>query len=282
MKTNPPNALSCEQALARLDLLLDGELDDAELLAMEAHVAECGRCRAEAERRDQLRAKLRQALRKPAAAPEFEQRVQTMIRMEARRGFRFQWQYAAAAAAVVIGLSGTVAYQLGHLRLSYQQQEAYVTSISEKVSNIMRVGLIDHVHCAVFKKWPKQSPPLDEIVKEMEPKYRPVATLVKQNIPASYRVLTAHQCTARGRKYIHMAMMSTEGNLVSLVMSEKRTGETFANNGIRQESAQRFRMAGFETAGFLAYVISDMDEKQNQQLAEAIAGPVKTFFNSLG
>ena len=41
-------------------------------------------------------------------------------------------------------------------------------------------------------------------------------------------------------------------------------------------------MAGFEAAGFLAYVISDMDEKQNAQLAESIAGPVKTFFNSLG
>ena len=55
-------------------------------------------------------------------------------------------------------------YQLGHLRFTTASQESYIASVSNRVATLMRVGLGDHIHCAVFRK-SKKTPPVARTVK---------------------------------------------------------------------------------------------------------------------
>ena len=59
-------------------------------------------------------------------------------------------------------------------------ESAYYRTLSAGVSRIMRVGLSDHVHCAAFRKLPRQAEP-----GKLPAAYRPVLA----HIPRSYRVI---------------------------------------------------------------------------------------------
>jgi anti-sigma factor RsiW len=272
---------ACEAALRQIDQYLDGEA-----ATTVAHLEECAACQAELETRRRIRSGLRGALRQASPADvAMESRVRAAIRVEQAGRFRWQPQFLAAAAAVLITIGVSGAYHLGHLRFTTEQQDAYISTISSNVVSILRAGLQDHVHCSVFRKWPKQTPAVAELVREMEPQYRPVAQAVERSMPAGYQIIQAHQCGYNGRRFIHVAMRSDEGKLVSLVLARKQAGETFEANALRPvltrpnfalygASVQRFQIAGFETGEFLAYVVSDMKEGANRQLALSLAQPV--------
>ena len=53
----------------------------------------------------------------------------------------------AIAATVLLGVSGLIAYQLGHLRLTTASQDAYNASVAGEVASIMRAWTL--VGCAV-------------------------------------------------------------------------------------------------------------------------------------
>lgn len=278
----------CEAALLRMDLLLDGALEKDEAAEVEAHLGGCAACRTERETRLAIQTRLRRAVRRPVEMAGLERRVLASVRRPA-----YRWQTMAAAAVVVLGLAGAVAYELGVLRISSAQEDSYLALVEGKVSHIMRVGLLDHIHCAAFRKMPKPAPPVDEVVKDLGAKYRPVVEAVRAHVPADFRVVLAHECRAHGRRFVHLSMVDGEGRIVSLVLSKKKEGETFANSPLRRvagsggvpvftEGLPQYSIAGFETAGFLAYVVSDLGDQQNERLAVAIAGPVRSFFDGLG
>ncbi|MFN0104781.1 MAG: anti-sigma factor family protein [Bryobacteraceae bacterium] len=267
----------CQRAL----LNLDREQDAVETAWQNAHLAGCEACRAETELRERVQVGLRRAVRTQTVEPELEQRVRASL---ARPGFRRQWQPYAAAAALLIAVSGYWALPWVENRMA---ESAYFRSLPESVSQIMRVGLSDHVHCAVFRKWPKQAPPVAEVVMDLPAPYRPVTA----HIPAGYRVVAGHECRAQGRSFIHLIMRGPEDKTVSLVMAKKQAGETFANSSLRRvmgalpvfsEDVPRFQIAGFEAASFLIFVVSDLDGAENRQLALTLAGPVTAMLDKLG
>ena len=51
--------------------------------------------------------------------------------------------------------------------------------------------------------------------------------------------------------------------------------------GIYQEGVDRFQVVGFESHGYLAYVISDMDPQENMQLAVSLAPAVREYLAAL-
>ncbi|HEU0123533.1 MAG TPA: hypothetical protein VFQ91_23585 [Bryobacteraceae bacterium] len=242
---------------------------------MAAHLAGCAACRDERERREELRHRLRDAVRKPMETAALEQ----LVRTRSRRNGGGYWVMAAAA-AVVAGLVGWGAYEKGYSPFGNREQEEFLASVSGQVSHVMRVGLVDHLHCTVFRKWAKPAPPLEEVVKEMDPKYRPVALLVSQQMPPGYQMFVAHQCRAGGRRFIHLSLRNEEGKVISLIVTRRQDGETFG--GAPYATAHRFQLAGFETTDFLGYVISDLDEAENRQIAQALAGPVAAFLQTVG
>jgi len=154
----------------------------------------------------------------------------------------------------------------------------------------MRVGLGDHIHCAVFRKYPKNAPTTEQFIEKMNPQYAGLIPIVRSQVPESYRMMLAHQCSYHRRKFVHLSLMS-DSNMLSLVITRKGDGESFSTEDMLpalvqagipmyQSSVQRFQMTAFETRDYLVYFISDLPKQQNTQLMLALGPKVKDFLIS--
>lgn len=285
--------MNCGRVIDLLDLFLDRELTADDRTRLTAHVETCGECAGELNRRSQERARLRSAVGSIAAPAELRERIVADIRRRPEPQPRSHWQSwgagIAAAAMLTAGLG--VAYQLGHIRLTTASRESYFTTISQRVVSVMRVGLGDHVHCAVFRKYPRQAPPPETIAADMGPEFLPLVQMVRDRIPGEQRVVMAHRCRYHGRPFVHLAMIDGK-HLASLVIAERNPGETFQNSGlvpamsdaglpIYHSDVQRFQIDGFQTGGHLVYLVSDLPRDASERIMASLARPVHEFLNKL-
>jgi len=239
---------------------------------------------------DPMRDRLKAAVRSVSAPPRLEARVRSGIRESESR--RVWGRYLLPVAAVtLLSLGGTVAYQVGHLRVTTKSQESYIASISGHVANVMRVGLGDHVHCSVFRKFPKNPPTLAEMSARLGPDYEGLLPLVKDRVPADLQIVMAHRCKYHGREFVHLALRS-DAKLLSMVISLKRDGESFtkenlapvlADSGIPvyRAGVQRFEIAGFESRNHLVFVVSDLPQQKNIEIMTALAPVVTNLLNKV-
>lgn len=151
----------------------------------------------------------------------------------------------------------------------------------------MRVGLGDHIHCAVFRKYPKNAPTAESFLEKMNPKYAGLIPIVRSQIPGSYRMMLAHECRFQQRKFVHLSLMNGS-NMVSLVIARKTDGESFSTEDMMpalmqsgipmyQAGVRRFQMTAFETRDHPVYFISDLPKQQNTTFMLALAPQVKAF-----
>src|SRR5438105_8849461 len=213
------------------------------------------------------RERLRTAARSFSAPARLEARIRGGVR-ESSRQTGWMRSLLPLAAALLVSLGGVIAYQLGHLRLTTKSQESYIATISSRVAGVMRVGLGDHVHCAVFRKFPKNPPTLEKMAQDLGPDYQELLPIVKAAAPGDLRIVMAHQCSYHGRKFVHLALQS-DSKLLSIVISKKRDGETFTKENlgpvlsesgipIYRSGVQRFEIVGFESRDHLVYIVSDL------------------------
>ena len=234
--------------------------------------------------------RLKNAVNSVAVPPYLEARVRNQIRATTpSRSWVFTLVPAGVAAAIIIGL--LIAYQFGHLRFSRSSQESYIASVSSRVATLMRVGLGDHVHCAVFRKFPKNPPKTEELVAKMGPQYSGLIPIVREHVPPDYRMMLAHECRYHGRRFVHLSLMN-DSHLLSLMITRKTAGETFNAEGllpalvqsgipIYQAGVQRFAMTAFESRDYLVYFVSDLPQENNSQMMLSMAPAVKDFLKAL-
>lgn len=234
--------------------------------------------------------RLKSAVRNVEVPPFLEARIRNHIRtVKPSRRWLPRLVPVTIAAAVVFGV--VTAYQLGHLRLTVRSQESYIASVSTHIATLMRVGLGDFIHCSVFRKYPKNPPTTEEFIEKMNPQYTGLIPIVRSQVPDSYRMMLAHECSYHRRKFVHLSLMN-DSNMLSLVITRKSRGESFStedmlpalvHSGIPmyQSSVQRFQMTAFETGDYLVYFISDLPKQQNTDMMLALAPRVKTFLAKL-
>jgi hypothetical protein len=176
----------------------------------------------------------------------------------------------AVPAVVACALLVTV-YFKGYLPVSFGQQASYIASVSADLPDVIKVGLGDHIHCAVFRKYPK-TPLADQLGVQ----YSALLPVVQSHIPPGYSLKLAHQCHYLGRKFIHVVAGDGQ-HLASLVITAK--GE---NDGLppAEASAARFRISAFESGSYLVYFISDMPAARNAELLAAMATQVKAVLKA--
>ncbi|HME08737.1 MAG TPA: hypothetical protein VKG25_16895 [Bryobacteraceae bacterium] len=280
------NREHCKLVLDRLDSALDMRQMAETDFQLLRHLESCPECSRELQARLAIRGRLRAAVRGFSVTPDIERRLSDHAGAAPRpSGTR---NVMLIAAALVLSAGTAITYRLGHLRLTPGARESYISSISLQVSRVMRVGLGDHVNCAVFHELDRNPPPAGAA---MPPEYGDLTALVKNNLPAGYRVVTAHQCRYHGRKFIHLSATDGSG-LISLVITRKAEGESFAKDHLAQllsqsgialyrENVQRFEIAGFETRDHLVYVVSDLSWQQNLDLMAALAPGVRDVLHRL-
>jgi hypothetical protein len=142
--------------------------------------------------------------------------------------------------------------------------------------------LRDHLHCSVFRHYPKDPPTLDRMAESLGPAYKNLLPAVKSRVPEQYRIVMAHQCGYAGRRFVHLTLRDG-AHLISLVISRKQAGETLGMLSpavtpggipVYGGNAGAFQLAAFETADFLAFVVSDLDGASNLRIAGEIAPEV--------
>ena len=193
--------------------------------------------------------------------------------------------------APVWGLAATMAVlAIGFFWLR-RGENAYIASVTQTVSAFMRVGLVDHLHCTILRRQSAQPVALETMQTKLGPKYAALLPAVQAHVPRNYQVLDAHQCKAQGRDFIHLVLNQGDRYL-SVVVTAKNSGEDFstaklipslAQAGISfyQQGTGNYQVAGFESNQHLVYVISDLGQKQNEQLMAAMAGDLQKALTTL-
>jgi anti-sigma factor (TIGR02949 family) len=283
---------ACERVREQLDCYMDDELDVSETAQISEHLAGCETCKSELDARTSTRDRLRLAVRSVDASPELRDRITRAIRSTPPASSRpMYWTMSIAAAIALAVLGGGIAYQLGHLRVTTASQDSYIATISQRVGQIMAVGLRDHVHCAVFRKYSTREVTPEQIAHDMGPDYAGLVDVVRQHVSPEQRIVMAHRCGYMGRKFIHLALADGT-HLASLVIALRQPGENFdsssltpalSDNGlpIFRTSIHRFQIDGFQTSSYLVYLVSDLPRDENLKMFAQLAPSVRGYLTKL-
>ena len=285
----------CKRIRTQLGHYLSNELSVETDHEVMKHLEACAACSQELEARMLVKNLLRRAVQSETAPPVLRQRIAGRIHASefsfSLLPFSPRWALAAAAvAAVVLGGVMGLRWRTNRLYDDARAQAAYIRAVGARLPRIETVGLADHLHCAVFRRFPQEYPAEAVAVQQLGPQFVQLVSKVKERMPGEYRVVMAHRCSYAGRHYVHFVLKS-DSKLLSLVITEKQPGESFsemeASSGsevsvpVYEVAAKRFQVAGFDTQGYLAFIVSDLDRKNNLQIAENLAPLVAGFLNSI-
>lgn len=155
-------------------------------------------------------------------------------------------------------------------------ERSYIAQVSANMSPLMRVGLGDHIHCALFRKHPADAP-----AHALPSRYAGLIAVAERHAPRGYQVAYSHQCSYGKRLFVHLVMKKNR-DVISLVLASRGEGEAFEARslvqGLRQsgipfyaEDAADFRVAAFAAKNHFVYVISSMPAQTNNALLVAMA-----------
>ena len=266
---------ACEQAMDRLDSYMDGELPAESNIELLEHFRGCTSCTQEAAARRRIRSRLQTAVRSVQIPADLESRIRANLR-EGRRSHNWSQSVMAIAAGLAVCFGSWLAYHLGNLRMTASSQESYVSEMSNRVAAIMRVALADHIHCAVFRRYPKNA-----VQTALPAEFSGLLPIVRQRVPKGLALVLAHDCRYHGRRFVHFTFKN-DSSLLSLVIARRQDGEAFgAGNRILTDGVQRFQIAGFESGGYLVYTVSDLPGNRNFELMAALAPALQDYLRQM-
>lgn len=153
----------------------------------------------------------------------------------------------------------------------------------DPVRDILRIGMDDHVHCAVaFHKGELHESGVEEMEKGLGKEFAGLIPVVREHITEG-RLLTAHRCAVGGREFVHMIVRG-DATLISVAVTRKQGGERLTGHDgaaavsaaapVYRAAMDGFQVAGFESGPYLVFVASDLSEQANLQVALNVAAPV--------
>lgn len=285
------NEENCEVVQNRLDAYLDDELADRIAGANIArHLESCPDCRESAESILIGKKLLRRAARNDIARDALREKIQKKIRGERRFfGFLFTPGFLTAAAVVLLVC-------LGLFGIFFRQQQSLANlagkphlnqTFSGQITELLNVGLNNHVHCALEEGYARQRSTVEEVSGELGAEYAGLLPLVKEKTGDEFEVVSAHHCVVDERNFVHLIMRKDE-KILSLVVT-KKTGETFSGRGdalsrssgvaLYQEAIENYAVAGFETETDLVFFVSDLTGAENLRIASRTAPAVRNFLD---
>ncbi|MBV9766758.1 MAG: hypothetical protein JOZ48_18075 [Acidobacteriaceae bacterium] len=242
------------------------------------------------EQETALKDRLKTAVKGVPPPPFMEARIRAALHSSggARRARSWKFVLTAAGALVVCAI-GAFEYQHGAFRFNRPSQDAYIASISAYVPRILRVGLGDHIHCSVYRKYPEHPESLQQMIADLGPDFAPLLQTVRSKVPGNLQLVMAHRCSYRQRQFVHFTFKNSDA-LLSLVIAHKQDGEQLSRPELGQalleseipiyrSEVQRFQIAAFDAGEYLAYVISDLSSRQNNEIAAALSPDVRSFLS---
>lgn len=282
------NERSCERYRRYFDAYLDNELLVETNQEVLNHLASCAECNRILEDRTRLKQIVRQTVTSETAPSELIAAVRNQVRKrESIFSNNFVRRAMAAAAGLVLTIAGIQAMRWGMPR-----PVAYNTSVAA----LFRVGLVDHIHCAILSGRWKQFVPFEAMKAEtgrqaLGPPFIDLVPAVEAKLGRQYQLVQGHRCVANNRQYVHLILTNAEGIILSVVITEKNN-ESFSKAAavaviqasgipIYQDQQGTDQIAGFESDKYLAYIVSNLDSKSNLNAASLLAPVVYDHLHRL-
>lgn len=265
----------CEKVQRYLDSYLDGELLIETNHEVLSHLEECQNCTRELNARGILKKRIHEAGTQLSAPVYLAPRIKEALRLDQPTAWSWSPRLWLIPALAVLLISLAAVF-------SARQRGAH----SQHLAAILTIGVNDHVHCAVPRNYALTPPSLTQMESDMG-SFKDMIPVVRQYVPAEYRLEQAHQCTAQGRDYTHMIFHSGTA-LISVVIARKGAGESFEQYKIKpvltaagvalyQQRLKEYAVVGAETPDRDIFVISNLSDEENTRLAAAVAPKVKDF-----
>jgi anti-sigma factor (TIGR02949 family) len=275
----------CERIRRHLDAYLSNELLVETTSEILRHLETCEACTGELETRTRVRDFVRRAAANLTPPEELRLTIQRRLRETQPGlwgGFRELNWAVALAGIVVIVLGGLVAHEW-----------VRVLRGRRIVAGALALGVSDHVQCAIKgHNYPEVANPPEVLHKKLGPQYAGLLEVVKQNLPG-FEVLEAHICSIPGssRKYVHFITRG-RGTILSVILT-KNDGAQLPSGGefrsaaaghvnLYQAHQQGMNVAGFESRGYLGFVVSDLDTKTTLQIADQLVPPLNAALQVAG
>lgn len=268
----------CRKVQITLDSHIDGLTGDNDP-GVTAHLQGCAACTLEAETRRNVRKRLKAAVREVAVPIGLEARIRGRLRQSKAQPRKLHLM--AIAATFAVGFGYWMAYRFGN---SPPGRE-HVFAALDRVAGIMRVGVGDHLHCAVILRGGNRRGPENRLPRE----FQGLMPVVSKSVPMGLPLTVAHECHHRGRRFVHLTFQN-ERSVASLVIARKEDGESLRDTqlpsrisagGVPLYTAgmQTYQVAALENERYLIYVVSEMPAKNNVDLLAAMAPGIDAFFN---
>lgn len=261
--------------------------------ALARHLKDCADCATEWEQRGRLTTRLKAAVDHQYVPSDLEMQVRERLHGKTRsRWWQMEWARWAMPVAASLAIIFALWTSNSRTRMpdlsDRPAQDVYIQKVSATLSPVLKLGLRDHLHCAIFRKYPENPPTAAKMLSDLGPSYQDLLGLVKKNIADDYRVVMAHQCSFAGRKYVHVTLQKGH-ELVSLIITRKQDGEsvqgsspalTSSGVSVYGATAERYKIATFDAGRYLAFVVSDLPVSTNLQIASKLAPAVDQYLSN--
>ena len=275
------NSEQCLRVRRQLDAYLSNELLVETTSEVLRHLEGCPECSREVEARTRLRGALRRAVGNQVSSEALRQSVQRQLRNMQPGPFgysrRLTWALALALVIAVIGSIGTERW------IMLQRGKRVVASV-------LAIGVADHIQCAIKgHNYPDIASSPQKLRQKLGPRYSGLLDVVQQKLPG-FEVLEAHICTIPGspRKYIHFITRG-RGTILSVILTRDEGAQLPTGSVIRTAASGNVNLyeahldgmnaVGFESDGYLGFVVSDLSPAFNLELATGLAPPIKAVLD---
>lgn len=295
------------------DRYVSRELPEPMRRTIEEHIGRCPKCARLLGDRARVAESLKRAVRAEEVGDEVLATVTAALRREEspavaasegkgvlRLFTGSRWYLAAAAVAVIAlgvwqlapGLFGS--RQNGSLTDAPSRRSIVATPVTAApVADILRVGLADHVHCAITARQAYVTMSASEMRESLGPEYVGLLPIVR-SVWRNDRLVSAHRCKFAGRPFVHMIFSGANAEIVSLAITRK-SGESFASqrasaidsvDGIalfetRIDDGGAYGIVGFETPEYLVFVVGDAVNAVSLRRAKEIVRPVSALLRGV-
>ncbi len=288
-----PEWSECSLSYDVLAHYLRGELPESEHAEVSRQLESNPACRERLEEVRLFQDRLKGAVEREGVPASLHTAIRSSIQAEGSSGSRTTWVYAAAA-VIVLALAGWLTLQF--LSSPDEPITPPETKIAEvlpaPMAEVLKIGTIDHIKCAMtFYSGDVKAYSHEKMVESLGPEYEGLLPVVQPKIEGSNMVV-AHQCVFEGRRFVHM-ILKRPGETISIAMTKKRDGADALPSDRTQAAmvendipiyrtfTDGYEVAGFESTGYLIFVVSSMVEEENMKIAASIAPGVTQFLNDV-
>ena len=273
MKTLSFDSKRCEPIRQYLDSYLSNELLVETASEVVRHLENCEPCSRDLESRTRVRDALQRAVANRPVPDSVRADVLCSLRKCQPRSFL----HLSARTWAVGGLAGIALA----LFILFGLLWSGLNRGKELVASILKIGVSDHLLCTIKgHNYPEAANPPDEIRKKLGARYAPLVQVVQKRLPG-FEVLEGHICSPQGnREYVHLITRG-QGTIVSVILT-KRNGASLptvksllsdesAGLSVYQDHISGMETAGFESAQYFVFIVSDLGQNEVRQLARGLA-----------